>query len=86
MESPRVFSVEISKFPIFGMKGRRASPSAVSAATASVECSPRASTAEDSDGKAGDAEMEVSRSIYKAKVRYVFPSIMVQIEDTGSNK
>ncbi|KAI4208974.1 MAG: hypothetical protein L6R36_009550, partial [Xanthoria steineri] len=49
------------------MKGRRASPSAVSAATASVECSPRASTAEDSDGKAGDAEMEVSRSIYKAK-------------------
>lgn len=72
MERPRVSSDESSKSP---MKRRRASTSAASGATNFVDWSPRASTAEHSDGKAGDAEMEVSRSIYKAQVR--FPSIVV---------
>ncbi|KAI4237546.1 MAG: hypothetical protein LQ349_001764 [Xanthoria aureola] len=55
------------------MKRRRASTSAASGATNSVDWSPRASTAENPDGKAGDAEMEVSRSIYKAQPICILP-------------
>lgn len=58
---------------------------AASAATVSVERSPRASIAEDSDGKAGDAEMEVSRSIYY-KAEVCSPQPRGHLEDTGSKE
>lgn len=63
------------------MRRRRASTFATSGTTVSVESSPRASTAEDSDSKAGGAEMEISRSnYYKAEVR--FPQHIVVVLKT----